>query len=144
MGDQIGADFLSHILSTAKNRSAASMGAPRWRLRRRRKGRGLDPWSEDSPGGGIATHAGILVWEISQTEESEELQSRGSQGAGHDRVTAHTAITEALWWTDTCLSPSWFKLLEEGSSTLVFVLLSRLWPLQLRMSTALGKRPKKG
>ena len=129
---------------TALLPSWAPQGAQWWRLCRRCKRHGLDPWSEDSPGGGIATHASILVWEISQTEESEELQSTGSQGAGHDRVTKHTAITEALWWTDTCLSPSWFKLLEEGSSTLTFVLLSRLWALQLRMSTALGKRPKKG
>ena len=32
----------------------------------------------------MATHSGILAWEIPWTEEPEELQSMGSQRVGHD------------------------------------------------------------
>ena len=32
----------------------------------------------------MATHSSILAWKISRTEESGELQSMGSQRAGHD------------------------------------------------------------
>ena len=33
---------------------------------------------------GMATHSGILVWRIPWMEESDELQSTGSQTVGHD------------------------------------------------------------
>ena len=33
---------------------------------------------------GMATHSSILVWEIPWTEEPGELQSMGSQRAGHN------------------------------------------------------------
>ena len=32
----------------------------------------------------MATHSSILAWEIPRTEESSELQSKGSQRVGHD------------------------------------------------------------
>ena len=32
----------------------------------------------------MATHPGILVWEIPRTEELDGLQSMGSQRVGHD------------------------------------------------------------
>ena len=35
----------------------------------------------------MATHPGILAWEISWTEEPGGLQSMGSQSPGHDLVT---------------------------------------------------------
>ena len=89
MGDQIGTDFLSYILSTTKNCSTASiMGFPGGTMVKN-----LQEMQETwVPSLGqkillekkIATHPIILVWEISQTEESDELQSMGSQGAGHD------------------------------------------------------------
>ena len=44
-------------------------------------------WSldqEDSLEEDIATHCGILAWRIPLTEEPDELQSIGSQTAGHD------------------------------------------------------------
>ena len=36
---------------------------------------GLIPVSGRTPGGGMATHSGILAWEISWTEEPGRLQS---------------------------------------------------------------------
>ena len=35
----------------------------------------------------MATHAGILTWRITRTEEPGELQSVGSQRVRHDLVT---------------------------------------------------------
>jgi len=35
----------------------------------------------------MATHSGILVWEIPWTEEPGGLQSRGSQRVGHNLAT---------------------------------------------------------
>ena len=45
---------------------------------------GLIPELESSPGGGHATHSSILAWRIPWTEESDGLQSMGSQRVGHD------------------------------------------------------------
>ena len=39
---------------------------------------------EDSLEKGMATHSGILAWEIPRTEEPGGLQSMGSQRVGHD------------------------------------------------------------
>ena len=39
------------------------------------------------PGGGQATHSGILTWEIPWTEEPGRLQSMQSQRVGHDLMT---------------------------------------------------------
>ena len=39
---------------------------------------------EDPLEEGMATHPSILVWRISWTEEPGELQSMGSQRAGHN------------------------------------------------------------
>ena len=39
---------------------------------------------EDPPEKGMATHSGILAWEISWTEESGELESILSQRVRHD------------------------------------------------------------
>ena len=39
---------------------------------------------EDSLEREMATHFGILAWEISRTEEPGGLQSMGSQRVGHD------------------------------------------------------------
>ena len=44
---------------------------------------------EDPLEKGMATHSSILAWRIPWTEEPGELQSRGSQRVGHNRVT-HT------------------------------------------------------
>ena len=44
---------------------------------------------EDSLEEGMATHSSILAWEIPRTEEPDELQSMGSQRAGHDCTTKH-------------------------------------------------------
>ena len=41
-----------------------------------------DPLEEE-----MATHYTILAWEISWTEESDGLQSTGSQRVGHDLMT---------------------------------------------------------
>ena len=38
---------------------------------------------------GTATHFSILAWRIPRTEEPGGLQSMGSQGVGHDRVTSN-------------------------------------------------------
>ena len=40
---------------------------------------GEDPLEEE-----MATHSSIVAWKIPWTEESGELQSMGSQRAGHD------------------------------------------------------------
>ena len=42
---------------------------------------------EDSLEKGMATHSSILAWRISWTEESDVLQSLGSQRIKHDWVT---------------------------------------------------------
>ena len=42
------------------------------------------PGSGSSPGGGMATHSGILAWRIPWTEKPGGLQSTGSQRVGHD------------------------------------------------------------
>ena len=38
----------------------------------------------------MATHFSILAWRIPWTEESDGLQSMGSQRVGHDLATEHT------------------------------------------------------
>ena len=38
----------------------------------------------------MATHFSILAWRIPRTEESDGLQSMGSQRVGHDLATEHT------------------------------------------------------
>ena len=40
---------------------------------------------KDPPEKEMATHSSILAWEITQTEESGGLQSKGSQRVGQDR-----------------------------------------------------------
>ena len=44
--------------------------------------------SGGSPGD-IATHSGILSWEIPWTEKPGRLQPMGSQRVGHDRTLTH-------------------------------------------------------
>ena len=48
-----------------------------------------DPLKEE-----MATHATILAWEISWTEEPGGLQFMGSQRVGHDGVTEHIYLQE--------------------------------------------------
>ena len=49
-----------------------------------------------SPGGGNATHSNILAWKIPWTEESDGLQSMGSQESQTRPSTyMHTFKTEA-------------------------------------------------
>ena len=50
---------------------------------------GLIPSLEDPLGEEMATHSGILAWEIPWTEEPGGLQSGGSQRVRHDWVTEH-------------------------------------------------------
>ena len=45
---------------------------------------GSIPGLEDPLEEGMATHASILAWRISWTEEAGRLQSMGSQRVGHD------------------------------------------------------------
>ena len=45
---------------------------------------GLIPGSKDALEEGMATHSGILAWEIPWTEHPDELQSMGSERVGHD------------------------------------------------------------
>ena len=53
---------------------------------------GSIPGSGRSPGGGMATHSGILAWRIPPTEEPGGLQSIGLQRVRHNRSDlAHTA-----------------------------------------------------
>ena len=42
---------------------------------------------EDPLEKGMATHSSILAWRIPWTEESDGIQSMGSQRVGHDWVT---------------------------------------------------------
>ena len=44
----------------------------------------------------MAIHSTILAWKIPQTEEPGGLQSRGSQGVGHDLVTEHMSTHQGL------------------------------------------------
>lgn len=43
-----------------------------------------------SPGGEVATHSTILVWEITWTEESDRIQPMGLQRVSHNLMTEHT------------------------------------------------------
>ena len=42
---------------------------------------------------GMATNSSILAWEISWPDESDGLQSTGSQRVGHDWVTKHSTAS---------------------------------------------------
>ena len=42
----------------------------------------------------IATHSGILTWEIPWAEEPGGLQSKGLQRVGHDGASMHIYVTE--------------------------------------------------
>ena len=53
-----------------------------------------DPLKEES-----ATHSSNPAWEIPWTEDSGELQSMGSQGAGHNQACTHTYST--TWTSET-------------------------------------------
>ena len=49
---------------------------------------------------GMATHSSILAWRIPWTEETDRLQSIGSQGVGQDQATKPSSATwEALSFT---------------------------------------------
>ena len=50
-------------------------------------GSGLIPDLGRSPGEKMATHSGILAWEIPWTEEPNGLQSTGLQRVEHDLAT---------------------------------------------------------
>ena len=52
---------------------------------------------EDALEEGMATHSSILVWRIPWTEEPGRLQSMGSLGVGHDRVTSLSLFTFTHW-----------------------------------------------
>jgi len=56
----------------------------------------------------MAIHSTILAWKIPQTEEPGGLQSRGSQGVGHDLVTEHTSRSREDWCG---VFGSWSKML---------------------------------
>ena len=45
---------------------------------------------------GMATHASILAWRISWTEEPGGLQSMGSQRVGHNLVIKHSTAWVSL------------------------------------------------
>ena len=45
---------------------------------------GLIPGLDRSPGGGLATHSGILAWRIPWTEEPGRLQSTGLPRVRHN------------------------------------------------------------
>ena len=45
---------------------------------------------EDPQEEGMATHSSILDWRIPWTEAPGRLQSMGSQGVGHNRVSKHS------------------------------------------------------
>ena len=51
---------------------------------RRYKRQGLSPCWEDPLEEGTASHSSILAWRMPWTEKPGGLQSRGSQGVGHD------------------------------------------------------------
>ena len=52
---------------------------------------GFDPWVGKIPlEKEMATHSSILAWEIPQAEESDKLQSMGSQRVGHKQETEHS------------------------------------------------------
>ena len=73
---------------------------------RGRKRHGFDPWARKiPPEKEMATHSGILDWEIPWAEESGELQSVGSMGlqrAGHEQETEHayhvSEVQEQIPW----------------------------------------------
>ena len=45
----------------------------------------------------MAAHSSILDWKIPWTEESDEVQSMGSQRVGHDWATEHAHIHVGSW-----------------------------------------------
>ena len=51
---------------------------------------------------GIATHSGIVTWEIPRTEEPGRLQFMGSQRVGHDRTHVHA---RKLLYQNPCYLP---------------------------------------
>ena len=62
--------------------------------------RGSIPGSGRSSGEGMAMHSSVLAWRIPWTEETEGLQSMGSQKASediHTRGVAWGAVSDILW-----------------------------------------------
>ena len=58
---------------------------------------------EDPLEKGVATHSSILAWKTPWTEESDRLQSLGSQRVGHDGVT----FTHSKMGLELCLLLLW-------------------------------------
>ena len=52
---------------------------------------------EDPLEKGMATHASILAWRIPWTEESERVQSLGSQRVRHDSATNTFSLWDAVF-----------------------------------------------
>ena len=84
-----------------------------------------DPLEEE-----MATHSSILGWRISWTEEPGELQSMGSQRAGHDWVTTtHSVLIVNLehltspWsqqpWEEERQKSTWIIRTSYSHSTLI-------------------------
>ena len=58
---------------------------------------------KDPPDKEMATHSSILAWEITQTEESGGLQSKGSQRVGQDREREMLSIFSCTFLPSVCL-----------------------------------------
>ena len=56
-----------------------------------------------------ATHSSILAWNISWIEESGELQSMGSQRAGHDWAAEHMHIIALQCCVGFCYARKWIS-----------------------------------
>ena len=70
------------LITILPNIAQGLLGGPLANAGDMRLGQSLD-W-EDPQEEGMASHSSILAWRIPLTEETERLQSMGSQRVGHD------------------------------------------------------------
>ena len=99
LGDCVAVTVLRNVICTLT--PWASQVAEGWRIHlptQEMQVRSLD--QEDPLEEEMATHSGILPWEIPQTEEPGGLQSMGSQRVRHDWTTARRH------WLHDCKSPT--------------------------------------
>ena len=67
----------------------------------------------------MATHSSTLAWKIPWTEEPGRLQSMGSLGVGHDRVTSLSLFTFMHWRRKWQPTPVFLPGESQGWRTLV-------------------------
>ena len=92
-----------------------------WRIRlqcKRHQRPGFDPWVK------MATLSSILAWGIPWTEEPGRLQSIGSQRAGHNWATEHSACCDQYMKPNEQMH---IKIVKHAGASLVSLMITSSW-----------------